>query len=107
MARNNRFGHPEPGDIELGVSEVLKRHVTRHVHEDEPVSQRRLDFENARPRLLREMAAEATGVFFYGEDSMTSWNLRIKDTDSSQCIRALQQLLLSSLNMRSPSLDRC
>lgn len=66
MARHNGFGHPNDGDIELGVSEVLKRHVKRHVHDDEPVSQRRLDFEHARPRILREMAAEATGVFFYG-----------------------------------------
>jgi len=52
-------------DIEIGVSEVLKRHVTRHVVHGEPVSQRRLDFEHSRPKILREMAAEATGVFFY------------------------------------------
>lgn len=30
-----------------------------------PVSQRRLNFESARPQWLRECAAEATGVFFY------------------------------------------
>ena len=30
-----------------------------------PISQRRLDFEHKRPRILRECLAEATGVFFY------------------------------------------
>jgi hypothetical protein len=54
-------------DIELGVSDVLQRHVTRHVAAAKPVSQRRLNFEARRPRWLREMAAEATGVFFYGK----------------------------------------
>lgn len=29
------------------------------------MSQRKLDFEHSRPRWLREMAGEATGVFFY------------------------------------------
>ena len=41
------------------------RHVTRHVHRPPPVSQRRIDFEHKRPRLLRECLAEVTGVFFY------------------------------------------
>jgi hypothetical protein len=59
-------------DIELGTSEVLQRHITRHVAAARPVSQRRLDFEHRRPRWLREMAAEATGVFFYGKDSNKS-----------------------------------
>lgn len=53
------------GDIEMGVSEALQRHVTRHVHQPKPVSQRKLDFEHRRPRWLRECMAEATGVFFY------------------------------------------
>lgn len=30
-----------------------------------PVSQKKLNFEHARPRWFREMAAEAIGVFFY------------------------------------------
>ncbi|MBO0797126.1 MAG: hypothetical protein J2P36_40115 [Ktedonobacteraceae bacterium] len=55
-------------DIELGTAEDLHRHVTRHVVHRKPISQRRLEFEHHRPRLLREMAAEATGVFFYGQD---------------------------------------
>jgi hypothetical protein len=54
-------------DIELGVADVLQRHVTRHVAGAKPISQRRLNFEHRRPRWLREMIAEATGVFFYGE----------------------------------------
>lgn len=41
------------------------RHVTRHVHHAPTISQRRIDFEHKRPRLLRECAAEAAGVFFY------------------------------------------
>jgi hypothetical protein len=43
------------------VSDTVQRHATRHVV---PVSQRRLDFEHSRLRWLREMLAEATGVFF-------------------------------------------
>jgi hypothetical protein len=46
-------------DIELGVSDVLQRHITRHVVQPKPVSQRRLNFEHKRPRILREMMAEA------------------------------------------------
>jgi hypothetical protein len=53
------------GDIEIGYSEALERHVTRHVVPPKPVSQRKIDFEHHRPRILREMVGEATGVFFY------------------------------------------
>jgi len=52
-------------DMELGVTEAIQKHVTRHAVTPKPVSQRRLDFEHARPRWLREMASEATGVFVY------------------------------------------
>jgi hypothetical protein len=52
-------------DMEIGITEAVQRHATRHVARHKPVSQRKLDFEHARPRWLREMAAEATGVFFY------------------------------------------
>jgi MIP family channel proteins len=52
-------------DMELGVTEAIHKHVTRHVVAAKPVSQRRLDFEHSRPRWLREMAAEATGVFLF------------------------------------------
>ncbi|CAK1367447.1 unnamed protein product [Cercospora beticola] len=52
-------------DLELGATEVLKQHFARHVVAARPVSQRKLDFEHARPRWLRECVAEATGVFFY------------------------------------------
>ncbi|KFY05346.1 hypothetical protein O988_00082 [Pseudogymnoascus sp. VKM F-3808] len=52
-------------EMETGVTEALQRHVTRHVVAPPPVSQRRLDFEHRRPRWFREMAAEASGVFFY------------------------------------------
>jgi hypothetical protein len=53
------------GDMEIGVTEAVQRHVTRHIVPPKPVSQRKLDFEHARPRWIREMAAEALGVFFY------------------------------------------
>ena len=52
-------------DMELGVTDAVRRHVQRHVVPPKPVTQRKLDFEHARPRWMREMAAEALGVFFY------------------------------------------
>ena len=53
------------GEIEIGFSEALNRHVTRHVVPAPPVSQRKINFEHRRPRIMRECLAEATGVFFY------------------------------------------
>lgn len=58
--------------MELGVTEVVQRHVARHVVAPKPVSQRKLDFEHARPRWFRECLAEATGVFFYTFPGITS-----------------------------------
>jgi len=55
----------ETNDMEIGVTDAVRRHVNRHVVAPKPVSQRKLDFEHARPRWIREMAAEALGVFFY------------------------------------------
>jgi len=52
-------------DMEVGVTDAVQRHVQRNVVQPKPVSQRKLDFEHARPRWMREMAAEALGVFFY------------------------------------------
>ena len=52
-------------NLEVGYSEALRRHITRHVVQGPPVSQRRLDFEHYRPRLLQECVAEALGTFFY------------------------------------------
>ena len=51
--------------MELGATEAIQRHVSRSVVSAKPVTQRKLDFEHARPRWLRECMAEATGVFFY------------------------------------------
>lgn len=69
MADTGAAGHhmerAHAGDIEIGVSDALQRHVTRHVIPPKPVSQRKLNFEHKRPRVLRECMAEATGVFFY------------------------------------------
>lgn len=53
-------------DLELGTTEVIQRHYSRHVVAPKAVTQRKLDFEHSRPRWLRECLAEATGVFFYG-----------------------------------------
>lgn len=55
----------EGGDLEMGYTEALRRHVTRHVVERPPVSQRRLGFEHRRPRFLQECVAEAIGTFIY------------------------------------------
>ncbi|KAE9380201.1 aquaporin-like protein [Stipitochalara longipes BDJ] len=52
-------------DMEIGVTDAVQRHVQRNIVAPKPVTQRRLDFEHARPRWFREMAAEALGVFFY------------------------------------------
>lgn len=57
----------ETHELEIGATDAVQRHVTRKVVEPKPVSQRKLDFEHRRPRWLREMMAEATGVFFYGK----------------------------------------
>ena len=51
--------------VELGATEAVAQHYSRHVVAAKPVSQRKLDFEHRRPRFLRECMAEATGVFFY------------------------------------------
>ena len=65
-------------EIEIGATDALQRHITRHVVPPPPVSERRLHFEHSRPRILREMMAEATGVFFYvfpGIASVASFTL--------------------------------
>jgi glycerol uptake facilitator-like aquaporin len=69
-------------DIETGVSEALDRHISRHVVPPPAVSQRRLNFEHSRPRILREMMAEATGVFFYvfpGIASVAAFTLNVEN----------------------------
>ncbi|KAK5138029.1 hypothetical protein LTR08_005826 [Meristemomyces frigidus] len=65
-------------DLELGVTEAVQQHISRNVVAAKPVSQRKLNFEHSRPRWLREMMAEATGVFFYvlpGIAAVTSFTL--------------------------------
>ncbi|KAL9091468.1 MAG: hypothetical protein Q9165_004854 [Trypethelium subeluteriae] len=62
---DNRIERLQTGDLELGATEAVQRHVTRTVVQPAPVTQRKLDFEHSRPRWLRECMAEATGVFFY------------------------------------------
>jgi len=69
-------------DLELGATEAVQKHISRHVVEPRPISQRKLDFEHSRPRWLRECAAEATGVFFYvfpGIAAVTSFTLNKED----------------------------
>jgi hypothetical protein len=39
-------------DLELGITDALQRHTIRHVVPPKPVSQRKLDFEHWRPRML-------------------------------------------------------
>ncbi|KZZ89352.1 Aquaporin-like protein [Moelleriella libera RCEF 2490] len=64
-AASSNLDRLRTNDLELGVTEALQRRATRHVVAPKPVSQRKLNFEHARPRWLRECMAEATGVFFY------------------------------------------
>lgn len=66
MADEAHLRRLQTGDVELGISDVLQRHITRHVAEQKPITQRRLDFEYTRPRWYREVIAEAIGVFLYG-----------------------------------------
>jgi hypothetical protein len=65
MSTHEHIGRLQTNDIEIGISEALQRHATRHVVPAKPVSPRVLRFERRRPRWLRECVAEATGVFFY------------------------------------------
>jgi hypothetical protein len=65
VENGNSLSRLHTHDMEIGVTDAVQRHATRHVVPPKPITQRRLDFEHARPRFLREMAAEATGVFFY------------------------------------------
>ncbi|PQE05232.1 putative channel exgression is glucose repressed by Mig1 and Mig2 protein [Rutstroemia sp. NJR-2017a BBW] len=53
------------GELEIGYTEAVQRHANRYVVAPKPVSQRKLNFEHARPRWIRELAAEAMGVFFF------------------------------------------
>ncbi|KAA8565729.1 hypothetical protein MFRU_006g02880 [Monilinia fructicola] len=62
---NNDPSRLRQGELEIGYTEAVERHAKRHVVAPKPVSQRKLDFENSRPRWMREMAAEAMGVFFF------------------------------------------
>ncbi|KAI9744877.1 MAG: hypothetical protein M1818_001802 [Claussenomyces sp. TS43310] len=55
----------QTGQLELGVTDAVQAHIARQVVAPKAVSQVKLDFEARRPRWLREMMAEATGVFFY------------------------------------------
>lgn len=78
MAHGDDLTRQHTHDIEIGVSDALQRHITRHVVPAKPVSQRKINFEHSRPRIMREMMAEATGVFFYvfpGIASVASFTL--------------------------------
>ncbi|KAI5194891.1 aquaporin-like protein [Aureobasidium subglaciale] len=65
MSDSSHIQRLHTNDLELGATEAIQKHYERHVVSPKAVSQRKLDFERARPRWLREMMAEATGVFFY------------------------------------------
>jgi hypothetical protein len=65
MSSQDHLARLHTHDIELGVSDALQKHVSRHVVPPKQVTERKLAFEARRPRILREMMAEATGVFFY------------------------------------------
>lgn len=65
MSHSSDISRLQTHDIEIGVTDALQRHASRHVAQHKPVSQRVLNFERRRPRWLRECVGEATGVFLY------------------------------------------
>ncbi|KAF2151187.1 aquaporin-like protein [Myriangium duriaei CBS 260.36] len=65
MSHADHISRLRTHDMEIGATEAAQRHFQRHVVAVKPVSQRKLDFEKSRPRWLREVLAEGTGVFFY------------------------------------------
>ncbi|KAF3406556.1 Aquaporin-3 [Talaromyces pinophilus] len=65
MSQSSDLSRLQTHDIEIGVTDALQRHASRHVAQHKPVSQRVLDYERRRPRWLRECIGEATGVFLY------------------------------------------
>ncbi|GAB7352252.1 hypothetical protein MBLNU459_g2721t1 [Dothideomycetes sp. NU459] len=65
MSNSAHIERLHTNDLEIGATEAVQKHFQRHVVSPKAVSQRKLDFEHARPRWLRECLAEATGVFFY------------------------------------------
>ncbi|KAK3937816.1 aquaporin-like protein [Diplogelasinospora grovesii] len=72
----------QTNDLELGITDAVKQHITRNVAPSKPVTQARLDFEYNRPRWLRECFAEATGVFMFcfpGLASVASFILNADD----------------------------
>ncbi|KAI9703779.1 MAG: hypothetical protein M1836_007549 [Candelina mexicana] len=80
MANLNDMSRLHTNDLEIRATEAVQRHLSRHVVASKSVSQRKLDFEHSRPRWLREMGAEATGVFFYvfpGIASVASFTLNL------------------------------
>jgi glycerol uptake facilitator-like aquaporin len=81
--------------VEIGVTDAVQRHITRHVVQPKPVSQRKLDFEHSRPRILRECMAEATGVFFYvfpGIASVAAFTLNLESPIGVTAFGSLLQI---------------
>jgi hypothetical protein len=50
-SRGEHLRRLETQDLEIGTTDALQRHVTRHVIPPKPVSQRKLNFEHKRPRM--------------------------------------------------------
>jgi hypothetical protein len=51
MTENGHLNRLHTNDLELGVTDAIQRHVSRHVIPPKAVSQRKLDFEHKRPRM--------------------------------------------------------
>lgn len=58
-------GHRNPGDLEIGATEVFRRHPTPHVAAQAEKPEWYLNWENRRPRWLMECMAECFGVLLY------------------------------------------
>ena len=97
----NQIERLQTGDLELGATEAVQRHVSRTVVQPAPVTQRKLDFEHARPRWLRECMAEATGVFFYGTLALIT--ITRSDTDTSTVYPGVASIAAFLINKGNPA----
>ncbi|KAI4221372.1 MAG: hypothetical protein L6R36_006948 [Xanthoria steineri] len=91
----NEMHRLQTHDLEIGATEAVQRHYSRHVVATKPVSQRKLDFEHSRPRWLRECMAEATGVFYYvfpGIAAITSFTLNLENEAGVAAFGSLFQI---------------
>jgi len=90
------------GDVEIGITDAIQQHYMRHVVQRKPISQKKLDFEQKRPRWLREFLAEMTGVFFYGLSSSPVKEMEMMLTFCSQVFPGISAIATFTLAGAAP-----